>query len=252
MTYIQNRDFLIEVQKGNVAGHSLVHKFGRNDAVANGAWEHVSLLPQTTFLTAATTVRVKAGNAADTAAGAGAQSITIEGVDSNLVDASEAVETAGGSASGNTTASFWRVYRSYVTPLRAGAYGGNNTGDVIIENSAGTADLIKILAGEGQTQYGGYTIPTGKTGYLLGVLFTVDASKAADLRMYMRAAFNDFTTAFAPKLLKNYWDGIAGVFQFVPRSPITIAALTDVWFEAQGGGAITEVSVDFEILLVDD
>ena len=41
MTYIGHSDFLIEVAKGNVAGHSLVHKFGRNAAVPNGSWEFV-------------------------------------------------------------------------------------------------------------------------------------------------------------------------------------------------------------------
>jgi len=37
-------DFLIEVQKGNVKGHSLVHKFGRNDAVPNNSWEGALLV----------------------------------------------------------------------------------------------------------------------------------------------------------------------------------------------------------------
>ena len=44
MSYIGNKDFLIEVQKGNVVGHSMVHKFGRNDAVPNGSWAFVNLL----------------------------------------------------------------------------------------------------------------------------------------------------------------------------------------------------------------
>ena len=38
------RDFLIEVQKGNVPGHSMVHKFGHTTGLAV-AWQHVSQTP---------------------------------------------------------------------------------------------------------------------------------------------------------------------------------------------------------------
>ena len=52
-----SREFLIEVQKGNVAGHSIVHKFGRNSIVngTEGIWQ---IGGPFTFLTTATTVRV--------------------------------------------------------------------------------------------------------------------------------------------------------------------------------------------------
>jgi hypothetical protein len=36
MSYISNKDFLIEVAKGNVAGHAIVNKFGRNPDVDTG------------------------------------------------------------------------------------------------------------------------------------------------------------------------------------------------------------------------
>lgn len=252
MTYITNRDFLIEVQKGNVAGHSIVHKFGRNDAVPNGSFELIALLSTTpTFLSAATTVRIKAGgDAADTAAGAGAREVTIVGIDDNLAEVSEAVATAGASASSATTASFWRVYRAYVSAV--GTYGVANTGAITIENSGGGTDLILIGAGEGQTQYGAYTIPTGKTGYFLSSLLTVDGIQSADFRFCQRRNFNDVSAPMSSVRLLNYWDGIDAPFAFVPRSPAVFPALTDVWWEAQGSGGVTQVSIDFEILLVDD
>ena len=259
MTWFGHTDFLIEVQKGEVTGHSLVHKFGRNDAVG-ATFEGIHLLSGTfNFLTAATTVRVKAGgNAADAAAGVGAQAITIEGLDGSLDLVSESVATAGASASAATSASFWRVFRAFITDLSAGAYAtgvgtaGANTAAVIIENSAGGTDLISIGAGEGQSQYGAYAIPNGKTGYLLSATVTTDGNKAADIRMYTRTALNDFSTPFGPKRLMIYWDGILGTFVFQPRSPgSAMVAGTDIFWEAQAG-ASTEVSIDFEILLVDN
>jgi len=253
MSYIVPEDFLVEIQKGNVPGHTVVHKFGRNDAVG-ASFEGIHLLSGTfNFLTAASTVRIKAGgNAADTAAGVGAQAITVEGLNNSLADASESIEAAGASASSATSASFWRVFRAYITPARAGAYGGANTAAVVIENSAGGTDLISIGAGEGQSQYAAYAVPTGKTGYLLSAHVTTDGVKAADISVNTRANLDDFSTPFEPARQRLYWDGILGSFAYIPRSPeFSIAGGTDIWFNAKAG-ASTEVSVDFEVLLVDD
>lgn len=248
-----SKDFYTEVAKGNVAGHSLVHKFGRNDAVPIGAWERVALLSVTTFhLTAVTTVRIKAGgDAADTAAGAGARQITVQGIAADGTEQTETITTAGASASASTILTFWRIHRAWVSSV--GTYSAANTGTVTIENTAGTQDLILIAASEGQTQYAGYTIPAGKTGYLLSVLATVDSNKVADMKLVVRYDITDTTAPMSSTYLKNYWDGLVGVFTFHPSSPsLVLPALTDIWIEAQGSGAVTEVSADFELLLVDD
>jgi hypothetical protein len=248
------KDFLIEVQKGLISGHSIVHKFGRNDAVPNGSFAHISLTPFdiADFRTSAVSMRVKAGgNAADTAAGAGAREVTIQGIDSSFSETSEAVATAGASASSATTATFWRVHRAWVSS--AGTYTGANTGAVVIEDSGGGADFITIAAGEGQTQYCGWTVPTGKTAYILSVHLTCDSVKPADIRLFTRDNIDDVSAPMDSKRLKLYWDGITGVFGFVPRSPNEgISEKSDIWFEAQGSGASTEVSCDFELLLVDN
>lgn len=252
MSFIGHSDFLIEVQKGNIAGHALKHKFGRNDAVPNATFEFINLLQFTAWpLSAATTVRVKAGNAADDTAGNGAREITIEGIDDSFNEITEAVATAGESASANTTASFWRVHRAWVSA--AGTYGAANTAAVVIENSAGGTDLIQINIEEGQSQFGGWTVPTGKTAYLLSALIHVDASKAADVAMYTRENIDDTTAPLSSKRVMIYLDGIAGSQQFQPHSPMDgIPGKTDIWWEAEGSGAQTEVAVDFELLIVDD
>lgn len=257
MSYLGDRDFLIEVQKGNVAGHAIEFKFGRNSTVPNGSFELVSQLSgATAFRTTATTVRVKAGgNAADTAAGVGAQEVTVVGIASDLTETEETIATAGASASGATTVSFWRVYRAWVSAFGARATNpAANTGNIVIEDSGAAADMIMIAAGEGQSQYGAYAIPTAKTGYLLSVNVTADASKAADFRVFTREDLNDIAAPYAAQRLQLYADGILGHEDlYAPPGPgIVIPALTDIWIEAEGGGAGTEVSCNFEILLVDD
>ena len=248
-----NRDFLIEVAKGNIKGHSMVHKFGRNASVPNGSWAFVNNLGFTAWpLSAATTVRIKAGgNAADTAAGAGARAVVVQGINAAGDEVTETIVTAGAAASAVTTETFWRLHRAWVSSC--GTYGGANVGAVTFENGAGGTDLLKIEAAEGQTQFAGFTIPAGKTGYLLSLHITVDAQKAADARVFTRADITDTTAPVASKRLDLFFDGLLGDFQYLPKGPeLSVSALSDIWVEASGAGAGTEVSADFELLLVDN
>ena len=248
-----SQDFYTEVRKGNIPGHSIIHKFGKNAAVPNASFEGILQVgPQFNFLQAPTTVRIKSGgDAADDAGGAGARSVHIIGLDSDGLDASEIIVTNGILASSSTTTSFWRVFRSHVHSV--GSYGVANTDDIVIENTAGTIDLIAVLAGEGQSQYGAYASPSGKTGYLLSVHVHVDAGKAADVVVYVRERFDDVVAPMESKKLKYSFDGILGSDGHDGRSPmLVLPSWTDVWLEAQGSGAQTEVAVDFEILLVDN
>jgi len=247
-------DFFFEIQKGDVRGHSIVHKFGRNAAVANGSFELVSIQSGvTSFLSAATAVRVKAGDTADSTGNAGLWSVTLEGLDETGALATEAISTNGTSAGSNSTTTFIRLFRAYATPDSVGTYGGANVAAVVIENAAGDTDLITIAIQEGQTQYAAYTIPLGKTGYLSSISLQTDGAKAADFRVFIRKDALDVVSPFASKTILLYFDGILGSYALHPVTPINnLPELTDIWFEASGGGANTEVSVDFEIILVDN
>jgi hypothetical protein len=246
-------DFFVDVQRGALSEYSIIHKFGRNDSVPNGVWELVSSSSISGALpSSGTTVRIKAGgDAADTAAGAGARKIAIIGLDSNYQEITEEVVTSGANASLPTTNVFWRLYRAYV--VEVGTYGDANTDDIVIENSDGSEDRLVITADEGQTQHAVYSIPVNKTGYLLSVHITADASKAADFRLFVRENLSDIQAPVQSRQLKLYWDGIIGEVSYKPKSPgLVLNELSDIWVEARGGGALTQVSVDFEILLKDD
>jgi len=250
-----NNDSLsgIEIASGSIPGQSLVHKFGRNDNVPNGSWVFVSLTGMTGFgLAAATAVRVKAGgNAADTATtGAGARTIVVQGIAADGSEQQETISLAGASASAPTTLTFWRVHRAWVATV--GTYGVANTANIVVESTGGVA-LITISLGEGQTQKAAFTIPIGKTGYLLSAHVTVSTNKEANVRCFTRADIMDTTAPMASKRLKLFWDGLSNGFAYKPFTPeLEIPALSDIWFEAYGDGAVSQVSVDFELLLVDD
>lgn len=246
----------ILIRRGLIDGGSIVHKFGHNADVPNGSWEGVlQATAQFTWLTAATTVRIKAGgNIADDGAssplGAGAHEVTIQGLDINGAVVSEAVSTAGASASASTTTEFFRVFRAWVSAV--GVYSGVNTANIIIENTAGTLDLIMIAAGEGQTQYCGYTIPAGEVGYLAAIIVHADAAKAASFRLFTRENADNVTPPYTSERIRFYWDGVMGLVTHQPVTPmLALPAWTDIWIEARGGGANTEVSADMEIIMFD-
>jgi hypothetical protein len=235
----------------------LVTKFGTNDTVANATWEMVANLSATApypWPNAVTTVRVKAGgNAADAAAGAGARAIRIEGVDSNLNAATEdlTLNVDGTLASASTTTSWWRVYRAYV--IACGTYGGSNTGEIVIENTAGTADLLDIAASGSQTRFCAFSMPAGWTGYILGFEAHVDAIKPADARLMIRQNYTTVAAPFSPVREYFYEGGILGGSQNIFQAPITtVPPLSDIWMEARGGGQATTVSAAFEMLCIKD
>ncbi len=253
MSYFGSTDFLVEVIKGNIPGHALVHKFGRNGAVPSNSWAFISLLGITGWpLSAATAVRVKAGgDAADDAGGNGAREITVKGLDDSFNEVTEAIATAGALASLVTTTLFWRVHRAWVSAV--GVYGAANTAAVVIENGGGGTDLIQIATEEGQTQFGGWTVPVGKTAYLLSAHLHADTNKSTNVRMLTRGNIDDTSAPMTARRLKLFFDGVAGGLPFVTRSPGKgLPGKTDIWWEAFGDGAVSEVSVEFELLVVDD
>ncbi len=249
-----SRSFLIDVQRGKIPGHSMVHKFGRSISVANGSWSHLSMLPFTVanFRTSAVAMRVKAGgNAADTAAGAGAREITIQGIDDSFNEVAEAVATAGGTASSATSTLFWRVHRAWVSSI--GTYTGANTGLVTIEDSAGGQDFVVIVADEGQTQYTGWTVPVGKTAYLISLHLNVDSNKTSNIRLFTRENIDTVSAPMSSKRLKLFFDGVQGPLSYKPEGPeLEISAKSDIWVEGYGDGATSHITCDFELLVVNN
>lgn len=248
-----SEDFLIAVERGDVPGYDVIHKFGRNSNVPNGSFAFVTTLGQTAHaLSAATTVRIKAGgNAADDAGGLGAREITIQGIDSAFNEVTETITTAGALASAVTTKSWWRVHRMWVSAI--GTYGASNTGAITLENGTGGTDIIIIGTVEGQTEDAIWTCPIDKTAYLLSVHITIDSSRAADIKIFTRDDIDDVTAPMKARRIMKHFDGLINPFVYKTLSPNTVInGKADIWSEAQASGGNTAVSMDMEFLVIDD
>lgn len=250
------KEFLLEVEHGNVPGYSLVHKFGRKPNVGT-SYEPLTSngIYQTPQVSAATTLRVKAGDANDTATGTGAREVTIQGVDETGAYQTESIATAGASPSSPTSTTWLRVFRSFVSSsgTYATATTGSHSDDIFIETVGGT-EWTKIDSTDfarAQSQIGVYTVPLGKTGILLNYKITTNSNKAVDFAFFKRENILETSAPYTPMRLQFEEVGIQGVYPVDIAGGEEFSALTDFGFMVKAA-ATADVSIDFDILLIDD
>ncbi|GAG84533.1 unnamed protein product, partial [marine sediment metagenome] len=182
------------------------------------------------FRQSAVAMRVKAGgNAADDTAGNGAREVTIQGIDSNFAELSEAVATAGASASAATSATFWRVHRAWVSA--SGTYTAANTANIVIEDSGSGADFLTITAEEGQSQIAGFTIPAGKTGYLVSVHVTVSAGnlKTSNVKCIVREEIDTVAVSGASPVIVLTVSALPVTSPVISPAKLVVAVITVPW-----------------------
>lgn len=248
--------FELDMAKGRVADHMIFRKFGSNGTV--GTTEEMIWAQSGTFnglLSTASAVRVAAGgDANDTAAGSGARTLTISGLDENFNEASETVTLAGTSASAATTTTFIRVFRAFVATC--GTYttsglSGANTGAITVETTGGTT-VAYIGAGIGQTQLGFYTVPANKTLFIRDMHFNVAGGKVATVRLFQRLNADDTSGDVYPRRLVSVWSEVDGMQDFTYEHSMSFPAKTDVWFTGQAASGTSIVDAEWFGVLVDD
>lgn len=232
----------------------IVHKFGKNTALAAGEtiMEPGQAFPYLTYDGTAIAVRVKAGGSADdTVAGDGARKVTIAGLDANFEPAFEVIELAGASASAATTTTFSRVLRAQVSEAGTNR---RNTADIVIEDAGGAADYATILASEGQSQLGFVTVPRGYRGRLAKLTIATSqpsATGSVAINSLRRERANridsqrECARVFLSEVALTRNQGIL-VREF--DEPIVFDEMTDVWFEATATSGTPAVSVYFNML----
>jgi len=190
--YKRVSDFGVDVAKGEVPGHSVIQKFGRNSAVGS-SFVPICLSGFYRTPTSNTALEVVSTDADDTFLGAGARTIYYEGLQVQsglLVVVSDVVELDGTTAVALPD-SLIRLYRWYVAS--SGTYAtqsaGSHQGDITIQESGGGSVWAKIENNgfpRAQSQIGAYTVPTGFTAYVGKISYSVESDKEADILMFKR------------------------------------------------------------------
>ena len=239
----------VDISEKRVVNVDYIHKFGRNPSVG-GAPETIWMYGGVySYLTSPSTVYVTSDDAADAAAGTGARTVTVQGLDGDYNNVQETL-TVGGSVG---TVEFLRVFRAFV--VESGSV-GTNVGDVRVTTGAGgsgtvLADIGTIGVGTtfglGQTQLALYTIPAHCTGYLTTWNVGIGGyNSSATVSLYTRL----FDTGYLSFRTRDIMDVPGGYHTRNYDIPLRIPARTDIEIRAIASTGTT-VSASFDLVLVE-
>lgn len=172
-------EFYLQVARSQIAGHESNFKFGFNpdvDDALETVWAEGGLY---SYLSAATILKVSSSSTDDTAAGTGARTVEIFGLDGNYNEISETV-TLNGQTAVNTTNSYLRINRGVV---RSAGSGGQNAGVIYAGTGTVTSGVpankyLSIAIGDNQTLMSLWTVPAGYTAFILHTDVTVATSQS--------------------------------------------------------------------------
>ena len=250
----KGREFELEVVKGNVPRHELVHKFGRNSAVGT------SLVPITSSgvyrtPTSAVALELVSDSVNDAAAGSGARTVEVIGLGSDWAEQSETV-TMNGTSAVALSNSFTRVYRMRV--LTSGTYATQSAGShsstiTLRESGAGQtwATISNIDGfGLGQSLIGAISIPAGKRALITGKNIFVDSSKTTTVLFFYREGIDQVSAPYSPmKVLQSLDSQAAGVSTLDDALPM-ITGPADLGVLAKVSTGTSSVDVEFDVLIV--
>jgi len=240
----------LQVSKGQVAGASSLYKFGYNPDI-NGTEETVwSQGGDVVWPAAAFTAFISSSSTADTSAGTGAQTVTVEGLDENYAFQSVTVNMNGQTQVQIGDASGWiRINRAFV--VTAGS-GGTAAGTVYIaatgvSSGVPTGTIYASITDGNQTQMAVYTVPASHTLYLDDLIFTTAISLAnnyATVKLNTRDfGSNVFRTKFINVLQSNE---LVVDFEF----PLAIPEKTDIECRAVTSNTNNQVGASFQGVLL--
>ena len=242
--------FRRSVSLGLVEGWSVQRIFAMNDAV-NGAGTTEDVWPLGTvkvWPTAPAVASLVSSSAADTAAGTGAQTVVVVGLDSSYQQVTEVVEMAGLSAA-TSTQEFLRINGIYCA--RVGS-AGVNVGNITC--SVGGNAQKYIEADEGNCHCASWTVPANHSfildSYSVGVgrmAGSSDCQLEGQIRLYDTESNANYQS----------WRSISDIYLYNGQDRIngsnitTVPAKTDIRGQVTSTSS-TQVFMIFGGLLVDN
>ena len=227
------------VAKGQFDDITHIHKFGAVPAMSQNQsgtiWDvNDTAYPWSAFDTAGT-LSIPAVNASDNG-----KSVVLVGLDSDYLELSETV-TVSSSGATTTTQSFKRIFRAYVTNGSV-----TNVGDIVVQKGGTTVATIK--AGKAQTLMAVYTIPAGKTGYMLKGVATCQAGADATGEMFIRYFGQDsFRVGHSFEV-----SGTGGEYLYDFGIPIKIPEKSDIDVRCSVRSNNARVTAAFDMILDED
>jgi len=240
--------FELQVSRGQIQGHSIVTVSGYNSDV-DTAWEMITPIGDLSFPATALQMTVSSSSASDTAAGTGARTVLISGLDANYDVITDTV-TMNGQTAVTTTKSFLRINNMLVTTAGTGLA---NAGTIYIGSGVVTAGVPAtiynvIAVGYNNTTSSQYTVPAGYTGYLVVARIGLAQDTGTSLITARTRFVGTNGIAITGPLIVTNNNISTQPFPY----PISIAEKTRIQGEAIGGAANNEASGFFEMVLIEN
>ena len=236
--------FELQVARGQVDGHKTLFKFGVNGDVGASVETVWAQGGTYAYPASASVMKISSSSADDAAAGTGARTVAVFGLDASYNEVNETV-TLNGQTAVDTTNSYLRIFRMYVVTAGSGA-----TAAGVIYAGTGTvtagvpANIYATIAvGANQTQMAFWTVPAGYTLYLTGVYYTsgnTNANAWTNFQLIQRPLGGVFRQQSSSRVAGN------GDFVLDLHTPIAFAEKTDIEVRAVASTSPSNVSAEFE------
>lgn len=219
--------FELAASAGKLTGVRRFRAMGHNPDVDTGSvpediWESGGLYP---FQATAQLLEIVSTSAADTAAGTGMRSVTVEGLDASYNEISETV-TLNGVGVVPLVRRFLRI--NNCTGAAVGS-GGTNVGVVTLRVAGGGATQAIIDTGDSRAQQAIFTVPNGKTAFLTSTIFqflrTATSAENMEIGLHVRLPQGVNTVA----ALFGMWSSGTSAPEFYLQYPPAFPEHTDVW-----------------------
>lgn len=249
MTFYPNRDFLLEVARGRIAKHALVRILGINADVDVGEEDVVAFGGDQPWYASAQSLEAVSSSTDDTnSAGTGARSIRITGLNGSHAAITEDVNLNG------TTAV--ALSNTYIGDVRAkmltSGSGFVNAGDVTIRIASAGATVAQMPTGRGQTLAAVYTVPAGKTAYLVGwhtSLYQAVSGAHAEMRLMV---YDDTVGWRIEGMHELVHDGISICTRAPSDLLVKLPAKSSLRVRAKSSAANLGVTSELSLVLIDN
>jgi hypothetical protein len=244
---VRGVDSETEIALGRYSGYSPVNKVGRNPDVDTATVPEDICGNGGTYLgwaTAAELVQVLSSSASDTAAGTGARTIVITGLDTNYEIQSESI-TLNGTTPVSSVGTYIRVHTARITSAGSG---GVNAGSITIRQATTTSNIFALMQiGVNGTNESAYTVPAGYSAIVQNLHGSIRGSATAsvDVNFYIRA-FGEVFRARRPDAIQF------GVCHLKPiKYGLLLAEKTDIIVRCTAASANNlDVVAGYDLLLI--
>jgi hypothetical protein len=245
--------FELQLARGQIYEHKSIFKFGNNSTVGNSLetiWSQGGLY---SYLSAATVLKVSSSNTADAAAGTGARTVELFGLDADYNEINETV-TLNGQTAVNTTKEYLRINRMVI---RSAGTGGQNAGIIYAGTGTVTAGVpankyatINGIEGSNQSLMSLWTVPAGYTGFLVQYDISNGTSTNTPAVCKLILSIRPFGEVFQSKDVKSLTNGMH--IEEIFTVPISIPEKSDIEVRAlsSSGSVNFDVSAAFEIIYI--